>query len=325
MNAFATQLRIPVVCAPMFLVSGPELVAAACVSGIAGALPRANARTLAEFDRWLTEINETRFRFQTYNPDAIVGPVAVNLPRQVIENELQENLDVCRRHGVEVIISAHGDPRRLTAAVHAWGGIVFHDVTSVRFAEKAVAAGVDGITVVGFGGGGHSGMMNAQVLVAQVRAMFGGAILLGGGISDGVGVRTAQVAGADLAYMGTRFIATKESRASEAYKTMLVNGTSSDLKYASIGQRPPANWLMPSLLEAGLPRVLLDRVAVGGALDVGNNVRPWVDVWSAGQGLDLIHDIPNVGELVDRLEVEYRDTLERSCTAGKYSGERHDH
>lgn len=289
----------------MFLVTGPELVAAASCAGLVAGLPRANARSLDEFRAWLITINEARATFAAHHPGAPVGPIAVNLPKAVMGDALDENLAVCREQGVEIIISAQGDPTRIVERVHDWGGTVFHDATSMRFAEKAAAAGVDGITCIGYGGGGHSGLENAQVLVSRVREIFDGVIILGGGISNGQGIRAAEALGADLAYLGTRFIASVESLAPIEYKEMIVRSDASDLKYAVVSGRAPANWLVPSLLRHGITAEELAEVPLGGHIELPDGVHPWADIWSAGQGIGLINDIAPVREIVNQLTAEY--------------------
>jgi nitronate monooxygenase len=215
----------------MFLVSGPELVAAACKAGLVGALPRQNARTLEIFESWLRDIRTDLDEFSDQNPGARVGPVAVNLAAQFDEDELAAHLDLCSRYGIEIVISAQGNPRALAQRVHDWGGRLFHDVTSVRFAEKAIAAGVDGLTCIGAGGGGHSGTTSHLVLIPKIRSMFDGIIVMAGAVTNGATIRTAEILGADLSYLGTRFIATKESRARDEYKELLVSENSGGLMY----------------------------------------------------------------------------------------------
>lgn len=299
------QLSLPAVCAPMFLVTGPELVAAASCAGLLAGLPRANARSLEEFRQWLVLINEARSAFAAEHPGAPIGPVAVNLPKAVMGDTLDENLAVCREQGVEIIISAQGDPTRLVERVHGWGGIVFHDATTLRFAEKAAAVGADGITCIGYGGGGHSGLENAQIMVSRIREFFDGLIILGGGISNGQGIRAAEAVGADLAYLGTRFIASDESMAPAAYKEMIVRSDIVDLKYAVVSGRAPANWLVPSLLRHGITTDELADIPLGGRITLPDGVHPWSDVWSAGQGISLINEVAPVRKIVDQLVTEY--------------------
>lgn len=286
-------LSLPAVCAPMFRVSNPALVIAACTSGIVGALPRHNVRELAEFDVWLGEITRAIADFREGNPVAEVGPIAVNLSRMP-QQELADNIAVCQRHGVRLFISAMGDPGELVRRAHDAGARVWHDVVSLRFAEKAIAAGVDGLTCIGAGGGGHSGAISPLVLIPKVREMFGGTIVMAGAVAHGAAIRAAEVLGADLAYIGTRFIATREANAPDAYKAMIAASGAEDLAYAAFGPAP-ANWLRPSLERIG--------AAIGEPLPEGS--RLWRDVWSAGQGVALIDDVPSAGEVIARLRREY--------------------
>jgi nitronate monooxygenase len=300
------SLRLPMVCAPMNVVTGPELVGAACAAGIMAGLPRHNARDLEEFETWLVAIRDTLNRRRDEAPDAKIGPLCVNLGSALPENELSETLALCDRYGVRIIISAMGDPTNLARRVHDWGGLILHDVTSLRFAEKAIAGGVDGLTCIGAGGGGHCGTISAMALVPKVRAMFDGIVLLAGAIASGTAIRAAEVLGADLAYLGTRFIATREARASERYKAMLVSSPSSELVYTRNVSGVFANWLKASLVDRGLDPAALPEPPVPRRPHLPNGIRPWHDVWSAGQGVDLINDVPGVAELVDRLAAEYR-------------------
>lgn len=287
-------------------VSGPDLVREACKSGVMGVLPRHNAADLAQFGDWLRQIRRDLDEYQERHPAAIIGPLAVNFSRRRTTDEMKEDLDLCARYGVDVIVSAMGDPTELTRTVKGWGGKVFHDVTSMRFAEKAISAGVDGLTCIVSGGGGHSGLLSPFVFIPQVRSMFDGTILLAGTISTGVAIRSAEMLGADLAYLGTRFIATKEANVPVGYKQMLVNARSTDLIYSSSVTAVPANWLKPSLLSHGLdPEDLPVSSARGNYDHLPPKTRPWRDIWSAGQGIDLIEDVPSVADLVQRLRIEY--------------------
>ena len=298
-------LVLPAVCAPMFLVSGPELVTAACRSGIIGALPRQNARTVDTFETWLRDIRADLDAFAEAEPGARVGPLAVNLATRFDEDELGVELDLCARYGVDIIISAQGNPAALAERVHDRGGRVFHDVTSLRFAEKAIAAGVDGLTCIGAGGGGHSGTVSPLVLIPKIRSMFDGVIIAAGAVSTGAAIRAVEVLGADLAYLGTRFIATQESRARPEYKSMVAAGTSEELMYTPDIAGIPGNWLTPSMSAVGLDPAALPKPTKIGYSHLPEGVKPWKNVWSAGQGMDLIDDIPSVAELVARLRGEY--------------------
>lgn len=300
-------LVLPAVCAPMFLVSNPDLVREACLAGIVGALPRANARSLDVFEGWLAGISAARAQRLQADPAARVGPLAVNLLTRLPEDELDHEIEVCRRHGVEIFISATGNPALVTQRVHAQGGRVFHDVTSMKFARKAIDAGVDGLTCIGSGGGGHSGVINHLALIPRIRQIFDGTLLMAGGISTGAAIRAAEVLGADLAYMGTRFIATREAGVDPAYHQMLIDSTSADLLYTGQISGVPANWLVRSMEALGLDPANLPQPAGKGVSHghLPDGVQPWKNLWSAGQGVDLIDDIPSVAELVIRLRREY--------------------
>jgi len=304
--ALRARLRLPAVCAPMFLVSGPDLVREACRAGLIGGLPRQNARTLEQFEQWLSGIREALDEAAAGDPAARIGPVAVNLATRLAPDELAANLDVCRRFGVDVIISATGDPTELVKRVHDWGGVVFHDVTSLRFAEKAIAAGADGLTCIGAGGGGHSGTISHLALIPKIRAIFDGTIVLAGAVSTGAAIRAAELLGADLAYLGTRFIATQESAAAPEYKQLLVSQSSGGLRYTPGISGVPANWLTESMRALGLDPDNLPVPAGRMRHDhLPDGVRPWKNLWSAGQGIDLIDDIPTVADLVRRLRQQY--------------------
>jgi nitronate monooxygenase len=301
------SMTLPAVCAPMFLVSGPDLVREACKTGIMAGLPRGNARSFEVFEGWLTDIRSDLDRHLDEHPDATIGPLAVNLSTRMAAEELTRNLELSRRCGVDIIISATGDPTELTKRVHDEGLKIFHDVTSLRFAEKAIGAGVDGMTCIGSGGGGKSGTLGHLVLIPKVRSMFEGTIICAGSVTNGAAIRAAEILGADLAYLGTRFIATQESMADPAYKQMLVDGTSSDLLYTPDIVGVSGNWLVESIRRAGLDPIDLPRATATDSTHLPPTVQPWKNVWSAGQGLDLIHDVPTVADLVERLRAEYAD------------------
>ncbi|CAN7540009.1 nitronate monooxygenase [Phenylobacterium sp. LjRoot219] len=304
--AIRARLTLPAVCAPMFLVSGPALVREACKAGLIGAIPRQNARSLEEFDGWLGEIRRDLDAFAAARPGARIGPLAVNLPTRLADDELARSLAVCRRHGVDLIISAAGDPTELIARVHDIGGQVFHDVVNLRFAEKAIAAGADGLTCIGAGGGGHAGAISHLTLIPKVRAIFDGTILMAGAIGNGAAIRAAEVLGADLAYLGTRFIATREAAVDAAYKDLLVAESSRGLRYTDAVGGAPASWILQSLRRVGLDPDNLPPPGRPFTYDhLPENARPWRDFWSAGQAIDLIDDVPSVADLCGRLRREY--------------------
>lgn len=299
-----SRLVLPAICAPMMLVSGPELVLAACRAGLAASLPWHNARSAEEFTGWLRFIDEGLARYRDTNPQALTGPVLANITLKRPVAELVTTIDLCIAHGVRHFITAIGNPADVTKAIHDRGGVILHDVTSLRFAEKAIAAGVDGLVCIGGGGGGHSGTLNPFAFIPAVRSMFDGTLVFAGCVANGAGIRAAEILGADLVYLGTRFIATREARAHDDYKAMLVNGSAADLTYSPAITGIPCNWLNASLSRAGvaladLPAAQPDYAHLPGT------ARPWRDLWSAGHGIDLIDDIPDVAALVERLRREY--------------------
>ncbi|VTU31697.1 Nitronate monooxygenase [Variovorax sp. PBL-H6] len=304
--AIRASLTLPAICAPMFLVSGPDLVREACKAGLIGGLPRQNAHSFEEFEGWLRDIRAALV-LHTERTGQKTGPIAVNLATRVPEDELGRHFDLCARYGVKIVITVGGDPTALISRAHDAGLDVFHDVTNLRFAEKAIAAGADGLNCIGAGGGGHSGTISQLALIRTVRSIYGGTIVMGGAISDGAAIRAAEVLGADLSYLGTRFIATVESQAPAAYKEMLVGQSSKDLLYTDRIAGVPANWLLQSISAAGLdPDALPQPLGRGMRHDhLPPGAVPWKTIWSAGQGIDLIHDIPTVGDLVRRLRREY--------------------
>lgn len=301
-----SKLVLPAICAPMMLVSGPELVLAACKAGLVGSLPWHNARSAEEFAQWLRGIGDALSAHRAANPGARIGPVAVNVTLKRSMAELISTIDLCVAHGVRHFITALGNPAEVVKVVHDRGGAILHDVTSLRFAEKAIAAGVDGLICIGGGGGGHSGTLNPFAFIPAVRAMFDGTIVFAGCVSSGAGIRAAEVLGADLVYLGTRFIATREARAAEEYKAMLVDGTAADLTYSPGITGVHANWLNASLARAG---IAFDRLPAARPdyAHLPASVRPWRDLWSAGHGIELIDDVPDVAALVMRLRQEYVD------------------
>jgi nitronate monooxygenase len=306
-RAIRGGLVLPAVCAPMYTVSGPELVREACANGVLGALPYSNAGDDATFAGWLAEIDDALAAVAEREPGRRIAPLAVNMRMQLPADVLETNLKLCERHGVRIIITAGGDPSAMAARVHDHGMLIWHDVTTQRFAEKAIAAGADGLTCIGAGGGGHSGPIGHLVLVPKIRRMFDGTLTMAGSISTGAAIRAAEILGADLAYMGTRFIATRESRAADAYKRLIVENTSADLRFTRDIAGVAANWMVESMRLAGLDPENLPTPAGHGHSygHLPRTARPWKTVWSAGQGIDLIDDVPGVAELVRGLRAEY--------------------
>ena len=299
-----SRLVLPAICAPMMLVSGPELAIAACRAGVVGTLPWHNARGIEEFGAWLRQIAAALAPDRDGDPAAHIGPLVANITLKRPLPELIAAIDVCIAHGVRTFITALGNPGEVTKVIHDRGGALLHDVTNLRFAEKAIAAGVDGVICIGGGGGGHSGTLNPFAFIPAVRAMFAGTIVFAGCVSDGAAIRAAEVLGADLAYLGTRFIATQEARAPDDYKAMLVAAGAGDLTHTPAITGVPANWLNASLARAGIALADLP-AAIPGYGHLPEGVRPWRDLWSAGHGVDLIHDISDVATLVARLRAGY--------------------
>ena len=301
-----SQLTLPAVCAPMTAVTGPELVTEACKAGIIGALPPQNAARFEEFEGWMKDIDEDLKRFRDANPGVRVGPLAINLSTQKTLDEIAEDMKLCAKYGIKIFITAMGNPTEMAKRVHDYGGVIWHDVTSLKHAEKAMQAGVDGMTCIGAGGGGHSGTMSHLVLVPKVRQMFKGTIVMAGAVATGAVIRAGEILGADLAYLGTRMIATQEARVDPRYSQMLADDSSAELIYTPKVTGVPANWMKNSLRLVGLDPD--DLPVAKGHRDrshLPQGVTPWRDIWSGGQAMDLIDDVPTVAELVKRMRREY--------------------
>lgn len=298
------RLALPAFCAPMFLVSNPALATACCKAGVIGSITANHLRGLDELEAQLAEIRDSLDRHEGEGGQP-VAPLAVNVSPNKDDDEFRRNLEACRRHGARIIVTSVGDPTRAAPIVRDLGLLHYHDVTSVRFAEKAARAGVDGMIAIGGGGGGHAGTISHLVLIPKIREMFAGTIVMAGAVSTGAVIRAAEVLGADLAYLGTRFIATKEAGAPEAYKQMIVDAAVTDVTYTADYTGLAASWMKESLRQVGLDPDNLVRPERHGHDHLPEGQRPWKDVWSAGQGAALIDDIPSVAELVARLRSEY--------------------
>ncbi|KAF1309926.1 2-nitropropane dioxygenase [Pseudomonas sp. SG-MS2] len=301
------RLRLPVVAAPMFLISNPELVLACCGNGVVGSFPALNQRDSAGFKRWLEEIEAGLGQLQA------PAPYAVNLIVHPSNPRLQADLALCVEHQVPIVITSLGAVKEVVDAVHGYGGLVFHDVTTRRHAEKAAQAGVDGLIAVAAGAGGHAGTWSPFALAAEIRQFFDKTLLLAGCINHGHEILAAQLLGADLAYMGTRFIATQESHAQEAYKQMLLGAHAADIVHTPAVSGIPASFLRQSLEQAGYDMAALKAGQEQGKLKpIDDEAKAWKTVWSAGQGVGDIHDLPGAAALIERLHGEYRAALERS-------------
>jgi len=306
------RLRLPVVAAPMFLISNPGLVLACCGSGVVGSFPALNQRDSAGFKAWLEQIEAGLAQLQA------PAPYAVNLIVHPTNPRLQADLALCVEHRVPIVITSLGAVKEVVDAVHSYGGLVFHDVTTRRHAEKAAEAGVDGLIAVAAGAGGHAGTWSPFALVAEIRQFFYKTLLLAGCINHGHEVLAAQLLGADLAYMGTRFIATQESHAQDAYKQMLLGAHAADIVHTPAVSGIPASFLRPSLERAGYDMAALKNATEQGKLKpIDDEAKAWKTVWSAGQGVGDIHDLPAATALIERLHGEYQAALKHSksmCT-----------
>ena len=308
------RLRLPLVAAPMFLVSNPQLVLACCHSGVLGSFPALNQRESSGFKAWLEEIDA--------GLKADSAPYAVNLIVHGSNPRLQADLAICVEHKVPVVITSLGAVKEVVDAVHSYGGLVFHDVTTRRHAEKAAEAGVDGLIAVAAGAGGHAGTWSPFALIAEIRQFFDKTLLLSGCLNHGHEVLAAQLLGADLAYMGTRFIATRESNADADYKQMILDARAADIVHTPAVSGVPASFMRQSLERAGYD---LARLQDKGDVNYGEKLKPisdeakaWKTVWSAGQGVGGIADVPSVAELVARLDAEYRAAQGRSSQLSQH-------
>ena len=305
-------LRLPVVAAPMFLISGPELVLAACRAGIIGAFPTPNARPVSVLADWMQQITEGLAQARDAQPAATIGPWCANLVTHSSNTRLAEDLALVARFKPPVVVTALGSPKPAIEVVHAYGGLVIADVISVGLAKKAVAAGADGLACVCAGAGGHTGFLSPFAFVSAVREFFDGYLITGGGIGDGWGVAGAVASGADLVYMGTRFIPTAESLAPPEYKRMVVDSSIDDLVVSAGVTGTAASWLKPSLRAQGLdPDNMPD--APGRQYDSNQSFagKKWTEVWAAGQGLGTIKAVASVASVVDELARDYQQALNR--------------
>ncbi len=307
------NLRVPVVGSPLFLVSGPELVIAQCKAGIIGSFPALNARPAEVLDEWLTRINTELEEYKAANPDAIVAPYAVNQICHASNDRLMVDMETCVKHKVPIIITSLRPPAAIVEAAHSYGGVVYHDVINVKHARKAVEEGVDGLILVCAGAGGHAGALSPFALLREVKEWFDGTILLSGAIGDGFCIASALAMGADLAYMGTRFIATEEANADQGYKDMLIQSAADDIVYSSLFTGVMGNYLKPSIAAAGLdPNNLPEADKSKMNFGSGGNMKSkaWKDIWGSGQGIGAIQNVEPVEAVVSRLETEYRMAID---------------
>ena len=307
-------LSIPVIAAPLFLISGPKLVIECCKNGIVGTFPALNQRTSEGFEEWLIQIKTELDKFEKETGKK-PAPFGVNLIVHNTNPRVQADLKICIKHKVPIIITSLGAVSRLVDAVHSYGGIVFHDVVKKRHAEKAAEAGVDGLILVAAGAGGHAGTINPMALISEIKSFFNKTIILSGCISNGRDVASALQMGADLAYMGTRFINTKESRAPQDYKQMIIDSSATDIVYTAAVSGVPASFLRPSLESMGITEEMWTKKAkidFGKELDAAQaEAKAWSTIWSAGQGVTNISDDLPVQELVDRITNEFKESIKQ--------------
>ena len=307
------NISIPVIGAPLFLVSGPDLVIAQCKAGIIGSFPALNARPQHVLEEWIIRIKTELAQYQEENPDAKVAPFAVNQICHGSNDRLMQDMETCVKHEVPIIITSLRPPAEVVEAAHSYGGLVYHDVLSVRHAKKAAEQGVDGLILVCAGAGGHAGALSPFALLREVKKWFDGTVILSGSIGDGHAVASAIALGADFAYLGTRFIATEEANADPEYKRMLEASAAEDIVYSSLFTGVHGNYLKPSIKNAGLdPDNLPDADKSSMNFGSGGNTdsKAWKDIWGSGQGIGNIKDSPSVAELVGRIESEYKTAFE---------------
>jgi nitronate monooxygenase len=308
--AFIKELSLPIVAAPMFLISGPQLVIECCKNGIVGTFPALNQRTSEGFEEWLIEIKSTLKEFEEHTGKK-AAPFGVNLIVHPTNPRLEADVKLCVKHKVPLIITSLGAVSEVVDAIHSYGGLVFHDVIKKRHAEKAAEAGVDGLILVAAGAGGHAGTINPMTLVAEIKKFFHKTILLSGCISTGRDIASALQMGADLAYMGTRFINTTESKATSDYRQMIIDAGASDVVYTAAISGVHANFLGASLKAAGITEEDLKKdrkIDFGKELDT--EAKAWKTIWSAGQGSALIKDSLPVADLVSHLKSEFKEAIE---------------
>jgi nitronate monooxygenase len=307
------RLSFPVIASPMFIISTPRLVIAQCQAGIVGSMPALNARPAAQLDDWLAEITETLAAWDAAHPDQPSAPFAINQIVHKSNNRLDQDLAVCEKYKVPLVITSLGAREDVNQAAHAWGGVVMHDVINNRFAHKAIEKGADGLIAVAAGAGGHAGTTSPFALVAEIREWFDGPLALSGSIATGRAVLAAQAMGADFAYMGSAFIATEEARAQDAYKQMIVDSSSQDVVYTNYFSGVHGNYLKGSIAASGLdpehlPEADPSKMNFGttpeGA-DAGSTRKVWKDIWGCGQGIGAVKAVVPVAELVGRLRREY--------------------
>jgi nitronate monooxygenase len=306
-SSLTSRLRLPVVASPMFIISNPDLVIAQCTAGIVGSFPSLNARPAEALDEWLSRIKAALTAHDQAHPDRLSAPFAVNLIVHRSNDRVEHDLELCVRHQVPIVITSLGARPEVNEAVHSYGGLVFHDVINNRFAQKAIEKGADGLIAVAAGAGGHAGVQSPFALVQEIREWFDGPLLLSGAIANGAAVLGALAIGADLAYVGSAFIATEEAQAADGYKQMIVASGAEDIVYTSLFTGVHGNYLRPSIAAAGLDPDNLP-TSDPSKMNFGTNrpARAWKDIWGCGQGIGAVKAVVPAAQLVARLNDEYQ-------------------
>ena len=299
------NLSLPVIGSPLFIISNPQLVIAQCKAGVVGSMPALNARPAEQLDEWLAEITETLAAYNQANPDKPAAPFAINQIVHKSNDRLEHDMQVCAKYKVPIIITSLGAREDVNQAVHAWGGVVLHDIINNKFAKKAIEKGADGLIAVAAGAGGHAGVKSPFALIQEIRQWFDGPVALSGAIASGGAVLAAQAMGADFGYIGSAFIATHEARASDAYKQAIVDGNSDDIVYRNLFTGVHGNYLAPSIRAAGMDPDNLPESDPSAMNFGGNSTKAWKDIWGCGQGIGAINAVTSTAELVARLRAEY--------------------
>ena len=305
------KLTFPVIGSPLFIISNPQLVIAQCKAGIVGSMPALNARPAAQLDDWLAEITETLAAHDRAHPEQPAAPFAINQIVHKSNDRLEQDMAVCAKYHVPIVITSLGAREDVNQAVHGWGGVVLHDIINNRFARKAIEKGADGLIAVAAGAGGHAGVKSPFALVQEIRQWFDGPVALSGAIATGDAVLAAQAMGADFAYIGSAFIATHEARAQDAYKQAIVDGTSDDIVYSNLFTGVHGNYLAPSIRAAGLDPENLPESDPSKMNFGGDAKKAWKDIWGCGQGIGAVDAIVPAAEMVERLGREYEAARKR--------------
>ena len=310
------NLSVPVVAAPLFIISHPELVIAQCKAGVVGSFPALNARPIEQLDDWLAQITEELANYKAANPDKKVAPFAVNQIVHGSNNRLQKDVELCVKYKVPIVITSLGAVPEINDAIHSYGGIVLHDIINNRHANSAIRKGADGLIAVAAGAGGHAGTLSPFALIQEIREWFDGPLLLSGAIANGGAILAAQAMGADLAYIGSPFIATNEARAVDEYKQAIADCSAVDIVYSSLFTGVHGNYLKPSIIKAGMdPDNLADGDVSKMSFATGDGaaVKAWKDIWGSGQGIGAIKSVTSAGEYIEKLASEYEAAKAKIC------------